>query len=465
MYASMISMFLALVLGIAAVRPDNSEDMAGMLEKGDLPADSAFVESTFSHSEHDCVYPAGCLASTCAKTGELPVSKTNCHTLKPGTYDNILDSILDLRNRLNQSCHNGHCEVADFAGCILRLVGHDLMDYEPHSKTGGNDACIDFSDIDNKGLYECLVGVGEFNQSATVEAAYQHFCDEVSLADFLVVAAEAVMMMTRPDWDETNKVSPSLNFKPNFKWGRRTALACDPGPLPNPDESCDAVKTSFVDSLNLTWREATALMGVHSLGKASAKNSGFVGYWTSGADAALFDNTYYINLAGAGWVPAAATPNGRMQWVRADENAPTNEMMLNTDMCLGYNTASGVHAEKKDDGDCCLWYSSFGLSDWKSDHGLKEAPSICFDAGDNPNHQFDKCCAKGKKTCGNFHMDPIGAHGEVDGKESVKAVLDFAKDDNLWIQTFKEAWKKVTVNNNADLLFSGACVETPEVAP
>jgi hypothetical protein len=44
------------------------------------------------------------------------------------------------------------------AACIIRLSGHDLMDFRNYSGvvTGGSDGCVNFNDPDNAGLAECL---------------------------------------------------------------------------------------------------------------------------------------------------------------------------------------------------------------------------------------------------------------------------------------------------------------------
>jgi len=90
-----------------------------------------------------------------------------------------------------------------FAGCITRLAGHDMMDfrYDFHTRKdgkvtksavnqrGGVDGCVDFNDKDNKGLIECI-------QDSNIIEAYDDHCDVVSLADFIVIAAEATMART-----------------------------------------------------------------------------------------------------------------------------------------------------------------------------------------------------------------------------------------------------------------------------
>ena len=80
---------------------------------------------------------------------------------------------------------------------MLRLAGHDLMDFRRNTNkkgkimpkadgTGGSDGCVDFSDPDNTGLPSCLAWTG-------IESVYDKWCGTISLADFLVLAGEAVV--------------------------------------------------------------------------------------------------------------------------------------------------------------------------------------------------------------------------------------------------------------------------------
>lgn len=78
----------------------------------------------------------------------------------------------------------------DFAACVLRAVGHDMLDFDEAGgksgtpERGGVDACLDLRAAGNRGLAEC------FTQ---LKPEYLKVCSEISLADFMVIAAEAVM--------------------------------------------------------------------------------------------------------------------------------------------------------------------------------------------------------------------------------------------------------------------------------
>ena len=116
-----------------------------------------------------------------------------------------------------------------YAACMLRLEGHDLMDFRRKRKkngkipnfgagTGGSDGCVNFEDPDNAGLPGCLA----WTNIATI---YEEWCDKISLADFMVLAAEATVGSIAVDYDpEKPFYSCSLltKFQDQFKYGRKT---------------------------------------------------------------------------------------------------------------------------------------------------------------------------------------------------------------------------------------------------
>ena len=89
---------------------------------------------------------------------------------------------------------------------MLRLEGHDLMDFRRKKNkkgktinkgggTGGSDGCVNFEDGDNAGLPECLAWT-------EIAKIYDNWCDKISLADFIVLAAEAVTGSIAVDYNE-----------------------------------------------------------------------------------------------------------------------------------------------------------------------------------------------------------------------------------------------------------------------
>ena len=95
-----------------------------------------------------------------------------------------------------------------YAACLLRLEGHDLMDFRRKANkkgrikrggpgTGGSDGCVNFEDGDNAGLPTCLAWTN-------IHTIYEKWCDKISMADFMVLAAEAVVGGIAADYDQSN---------------------------------------------------------------------------------------------------------------------------------------------------------------------------------------------------------------------------------------------------------------------
>lgn len=59
---------------------------------------------------------------------------------------------------------------------------------------GGSDGCVNFLDADNAGLPTCLAWTG-------INEIYGKWCDKISMADFMVLAAEAVVGSLAVDYN------------------------------------------------------------------------------------------------------------------------------------------------------------------------------------------------------------------------------------------------------------------------
>eukprot|EP00913_Durusdinium_trenchii_P028556 g26783.t1 len=246
---------------------------------------------------------------------------------------------------------------ADWAGCVLRIAGHDFMDYVKKDGRGGSDGCLDLSEA------RLQRGVGEGAATGTAHprpwpvvgpsdgVRYVDFCEKVSLADFVVMAANAVIKSTREEVLKKYPTRKPFDLKSVFRYGRTTLKRCSwaVGRLPNPENSCADVKKVFVNHMGLSWKEAAALMGVHTLGRGHKGNSGYDGWWSDSKNSRMFNNDYFVSLGAKGWGPDKKVGGNAMknQWVRVDkglkkEERTGKEMMLNTDMCLVWtNDGSG----------------------------------------------------------------------------------------------------------------------------
>jgi hypothetical protein len=245
----------------------------------------------------------------------------------------------------------------DYTGCLLRTAGHDFMDFRWTSDgkaTGGSDGCINFEDADNTGIPQCLVRF-------EVAEVYKNWCHKVSLGDFLVIAAEAVMARTAPSYKANSFESGTLahTFMTRFEFGRPTVSSCEEhvGLMPNPEEGCADLKRVFVDHVYLdadkqtSWKHTAAISGAHTIGKANLENSGYNGTWTT--NPAVFDNSYYLRIIDQGWIPQWSVNGntGKNQWIVSDEGRTKPEvagqMMLNTDLCLEFdNSRDSVNCDE-----------------------------------------------------------------------------------------------------------------------
>ena len=92
---------------------------------------------------------------------------------------------------------------------------------------------------DNMGLHSCMIKDFQARDSVNIplELMCQDFCEEVSAADYFVLAAEVMMAATAPAAGGHQDMETN-SFASNFRFGRRTATNCSPEPLPNPTHSC-----------------------------------------------------------------------------------------------------------------------------------------------------------------------------------------------------------------------------------
>lgn len=380
---------------------------------------------------------------------------------------------------LDATCNNDGCPRGDLAGCLVRLTGHDIMD-------GSADGCVDFTDMDNNGLKGCMLeAVDEVDSSnVSLDLLWQPYCTRVSVADFFVITAEALMTVTAPEGQLRNMWRNS--FTSNFRFGRSTSLTCSPDPLPHPGKACDAVDEVFIQRMGLNARQATALMGVHTLGRALPSNSGFDGWWVSQEHAKTFSAKYFARLLNVGWKPknVGTAQDPKWQWVRADVEPPhplADEMMLNTDMCLAAQVggfpcsansggcAPWTRAEDPDNnnfqgrhGPCCIWLAFNDPVHGTSPH-LSGITPECQAIDLSEGATMGNCCRAVSSTQSCEGNNPSGQRVRTDSRWAQQghaqtardAVVEFAQDvggDEAWNTEFMQAWTHATERG-----FSGLC--------
>ena len=137
-----------------------------------------------------------------------------------------------------------------FVGCLLRLEGHDFMDYRiatDGTMTGGSDGCINLAEADNTGLPSCIAEYG-------VVEEYAKHSSYLSLADFFVIIAEAATSRAATDFSDSDHFaegSLAQKFRDGFKYGRTTVETCDWNHerMPNPEYGCNGDEDAGHDGL------------------------------------------------------------------------------------------------------------------------------------------------------------------------------------------------------------------------
>merc|ERR1740128_1271050 len=169
----------------------------------------------------------------------------------------------------------------------LRLSFHDCV--------GGCDGCLNINNEDNAGL------------EATIAALDTVYTDNgydsvLSRADFWalagIYAVDKTIELNNADCEEDDCQVPDSGLV--FQWGR---VDCDTAPYTDVDVGLPAatldhanVMSFFATEFGFDSNETVALMGAHTLGRASTSNSGFQGTWIAN-EADLFNNEFYKKLS------------------------------------------------------------------------------------------------------------------------------------------------------------------------
>jgi hypothetical protein len=355
-------------------------------------------------------------------------------------YDEVRSEIVSQLLSMDDYCDSKHCPQAHFSHCILRMAGHDFLDYKAN-EGGGSDGCIDFHDANNVGLEQCLT-------ATPLAQVYGKFCTRVSFADFLVIAAESILELSSKG-DVDGEINTNA-FQKHFKFGRKTSTSCRSarGRLPNPAGGCSATETVYGERLGLTWRETAALKGVfNSWSDGKPKNE------------RKFNNHFFATLVGSGWVP---TPD-RKRWVRTDggRDTVTEETMGDADMCLVWKdakregcTAQGgascfAYPEKKSEitarhSDCCSWVSKHEVQQPCVENDNGDPLCTDFVVPEQKNHcgGHDQCCQPDSKFT--LARTRNCANPKLPGGAAYSYVRMYAADQQRFFTDFTQAWTKAT---------------------
>ena len=143
-----------------------------------------------------------------------------------------------------------------FPSFIIQLAAHDFMDYDRHSDPPmGSDGCIQWDHEENVGLWGSIwCDDGSCELTNIYEKKYSH----ISKADFFIASANAVIRQL--------SVDKSLNLVDTFLWGRKDADSCEnQGDRIPTGTGCREIQDTLLDAMDLTWRDAVALLGAHTM--------------------------------------------------------------------------------------------------------------------------------------------------------------------------------------------------------
>ena len=319
-------------------------------------------------------------------------------------YDSIRADVTSISDSINNDRDKGH-----FIGGIVRLAAHDFMDFDitaesdPDSQPLGPDGCLDFSHPHNAGLPDLWC---DDPVDCPLKALYDNNYSFMSKADFWVAAANGVIQSS----------SLTSNARPNglelpFKWGRVDNDTCEESSprLPEP-HGCSQVEGVFLTRMGLSWRDAVALLGAHTLGRGDIRFSGHDGTWVdSDARSTVFDKRFYEEVIRRAWRPRQV--DAGVNWTWGGNNRGV--MMLNTDICLFFDIPEG------NEQNCCT-----------------DTNNNCRDASIQNNQ-----CA----TAENVRPEAFAAFNEFLGGQN----LNNGNQEPFYV-AFAEAWTKATQLGHGD---------------
>jgi len=225
----------------------------------------------------------------------------------------------------------------------LRLAFHDCV--------GGCDGCLNVDNPSNAGLADLVADL----DAVYLENGYDTVLSRADLWALAgIYAVDKGIEFANDACSAEECAVPASGLV--FQWGRQD---CSTAPYTEDDKGLPAatldhggVMEFFQGEFGFDANETVALLGAHTLGRASSANSGFNGAWISG-QTSQFNNEYYKKLSDASltWQHRdsgsdASTPH--WQWT-----AQGVAFMINADVALYKDIQVDADGQSSCDFDTC----------------------------------------------------------------------------------------------------------------
>jgi len=157
--------------------------------------------------------------------------------LTEADYKHVARYILDAYEAVPDVIEPNNNARGNFVGCLLRVAGHDFMDFRSGVEhQGGSDGCINLLEPDNLGIESCL-------DRFRIIPVFDKVKDRISLPDFFVIAAEVAASRAATSHNPEDFFAEGTlarKFMTGFKYGRRTVRECawNTGRMPDPEHGC-----------------------------------------------------------------------------------------------------------------------------------------------------------------------------------------------------------------------------------
>jgi hypothetical protein len=357
-------------------------------------------------------------------------------------YDRIAQATVAVYTDNSDTCLPSNCPRAEFIGCVVRFPGNDMESYptEDGQHFGGADGCWENS----RGLFECSSG----NVLSLLDA-YRDVCSRVSLGDFAVIAAEALMAFTA-----TSPTEATNSFKKNFMWGRSTRKDCGHmatpklKKLPKSATGCERLTELYIDRI----------YSGYDYPMTSIRSSMCTGTNCTAAPFAHGKEGMheYKNMSKAWYLTAAISGMRTMALAKSPKSGKDSLPVMQDSLSFdnGYLKTMLSDGPRFDNG----YYKAMVNA------GVSERPCRLLCA-DSP-FPWEKKCTWGLTCSGCAECDasPALALSRTAEESAVcdaakflqphaLAVQQFAKDEGAWLQAFMEGWWVGTTNAQGGLHF------------